>query len=246
MGKGNYEKSIEFHLLGDGGHRTAMDNDNSSNLWGLSVLMNIYEKMAAIRDEAGVIAKNLEISTGGTNKYKAVSERDVLDAIRPLMQKYRVYAYPIDRQCDEKDRVTTTSKYGDKMNFYFHYRNVMRFVNLDQTDEFIDVVSYSTGIDSGDKADGKAMTYADKYAFMKAFMLSTGDDPDQEASKEYATISNDLWKSLNRFYSKEEIKQMYAELGITNGKDIPMDYAVKKIEEYWAKSKKELPDKEFY
>ena len=59
-------------------------------------------------------------------------------------------------------------------------------------------------------------------------------------------ISNDQWKTLNKFYSKEEIKQMYAELGITNGKDIPMDYAVKKIEEYWAKSKKELPDKEFY
>lgn len=59
-------------------------------------------------------------------------------------------------------------------------------------------------------------------------------------------ISNDQWKSLNRFYTKEEIKAMYEELGITNGKDIPMDYAVKKIEEYWAKSKKELPDKEFY
>ena len=208
--------------------------------------MNIYEKMAAIRDEAGVVAKNLEISTGGSNKYKAVSERDVLDAIRPLMQKYRVYAYPISRECDERDRVTTTSKYGDKVNFYFHFKNVMRFVNLDNPTDWFDVTSYSTGIDSGDKADGKAMTYADKYAFMKAFMLSTGDDPDQEASKEYVTISNDQWKTLNKFYSKDDIKQMYAELGITNGKDIPMDYAVKKIEEYWAKSKKELPDKEFY
>ena len=59
-------------------------------------------------------------------------------------------------------------------------------------------------------------------------------------------ISNDQWKTLNKFYSKDDIKAMYAELGITNGKDIPMDYAVKKIEEYWAKSKKELPDKEFY
>ena len=59
-------------------------------------------------------------------------------------------------------------------------------------------------------------------------------------------ISNDQWKSLNRFYTKEEIKAMYEELGITNGKDIPMDYAVKKIEEYWAKSKKELPDKEYF
>ena len=59
-------------------------------------------------------------------------------------------------------------------------------------------------------------------------------------------ISNDQWKTLNKFYSKDDIKAMYQELGITNGKDIPMDYAVKKIEEYWAKSKKELPDKEFY
>lgn len=59
-------------------------------------------------------------------------------------------------------------------------------------------------------------------------------------------ISNDQWKTLNNFYSKEEIKEMYKELGITNGKEIPMEYAVKKIEEYWARSKKELPDKNFY
>ena len=59
-------------------------------------------------------------------------------------------------------------------------------------------------------------------------------------------ISNEQWKSLNRLFTKDEIKQMYAELGITNGKDIPMDYAVKKIEEYWDKFKKENPDKEFY
>lgn len=70
----------------------------------------------------------------------------------------------------------------------------------------------------------------------------------QEDSKkdEPAMISNDQWKTLNRFYSKDEIKQMYAELGITNGKDIPQEYAIKKIEAYWEKSKKELPDKEFY
>lgn len=61
-----------------------------------------------------------------------------------------------------------------------------------------------------------------------------------------AKISNDNWKTLNRFYSKDEIKAMYQELGITNGKDIPQEYAIKKIEEYWAKSKKEWPDKEFF
>lgn len=38
-------------------------------------------------------------------------------------------------------------------------------------------------MDAMDKAPGKAMTYADKYALMKAYKISTGDDPDQEASE---------------------------------------------------------------
>lgn len=59
-------------------------------------------------------------------------------------------------------------------------------------------------------------------------------------------ISKDQWKTLNSFYTKEEIGEMKKELGITNGQDIPMEYAVKKIEEYWARSKQELPDKKFY
>lgn len=207
--------------------------------------MSIYEKMAMIRDEAGVVAKNLEIAVNNSNKYKAVSERDVLDTIRPLMQKYRIYAFPVSRECDERDRIISTYKETTRASFYFHYKNVMRFVNLDKTSEFIDVVSYSTGIDTGDKADGKAMTYADKYAYMKAFMLSTGDDPDQEASKEYKpTISNDQWKSLNQMYSKDEIKAMYTELGITNGKQIPVEYYQKKLDEYTKRINEE--PKEFY
>ena len=213
--------------------------------------LSIYEKMAKIRDEAGVIAKNLEIDVTQNKKYKAVSERDVLDAIRPLMEKYRVYAFPIERICDERDRVVETRSYNgntsEKTTFYFHYRNVMRFVNLDDTCDFIDVVSYSTGLDSGDKADGKDMTYADKYAYMKAFMLSTGDDPDQEASKEYkTTINNEQWESLKKMYSKEQIKEMYSELGISNARSIPVEYFEKKKKEYDDKFQNDHPEKVFY
>lgn len=213
--------------------------------------LSIYEKMAKIRDEAGVIAKNLEIEVTQSRKYKAVSERDVLDTVRPLMEKYRVYSYPVERECDERDRVVESRTYNgntsEKTTFYFHYRNTMRFVNLDNTSEFIDVVTYSTGLDSGDKADGKAMTYADKYAYMKAFMLSTGEDPDQEASKEYkASISNEQWDSLKRMYSKDEIKAMYEELGITNARNIPAEYFDKKKKEYDERLKAETPEKPFF
>ena len=46
------------------------------------------------------------------------------------------------------------------------------------------MVSYADGIDSGDKATGKAMTYSDKYSLLKAYKIATGDDPDKDASPE--------------------------------------------------------------
>lgn len=64
--------------------------------------------------------------------------------------------------------------------------------------------------------------------------------------KQVEKITNDQWKTLNMNYSKEQIKEMYKELGITNGKDIPKEYAEKKINDYLANIKNELPDKEFY
>lgn len=209
--------------------------------------MNIYEKLSAIRDEAGVIAKNLSIDVTNSRSYKAVSERDVLDTIRPLMSKYGIYCYPMCRELDDKAQIVTSSKYGDRTNFYFHYKNVMRFVNIHKPEEFIDVVSYSTGIDAGDKADGKAMTYGDKYALLKTFMISTGEDADQEASQEYKKkIGDHEWQDLKKMYSKEQIKEMYKELGISKGNDIPFEYYEKKKAEWDKKFVEEHPEKPFY
>jgi hypothetical protein len=61
---------------------------------------------------------------------------------------------------------------------------VYRFVNVDQPEEYIETTTFAEGIDTQDKGSGKAMTYADKYALMKAYKISTGDDPDQNASEE--------------------------------------------------------------
>ena len=46
------------------------------------------------------------------------------------------------------------------------------------------MVPLAEGIAPQDKGSGKAMPYADKYALMKAYKISTGDDPDQNASVE--------------------------------------------------------------
>lgn len=149
--------------------------------------MNIYEKMQKITEEMGVIQKNLSIQAG-SNKYKAVSERDILDNVKPLETKYRVYSYPYERNILQSDILVKETEYQGKItktnSLFMRIGTIYRFVNIDIPEQYIDITSYADGIDTGDKATGKAMTYADKYALMKAYKISTGDDPDKDASPE--------------------------------------------------------------
>lgn len=144
--------------------------------------MNIYEKMLKATDKIGVVAKNLSVDTGGGRGYKAVSERDIIDAVKPIEIELGIYSFPFSREIVESDMLEKETKSGKRTDFYTKLKTVYRFVNTEKPEEYIDIVSYAVGLDSGDKGDGKAMTYADKYALMKAYKISTGDDPDQKAS----------------------------------------------------------------
>ena len=68
----------------------------------------------------------------------------------------------------------------------------------------------------------------------------------QGESLERKNINKDEWESLKRMYSKEEIKEMYVELNITKGTDIPVEYYQKKKAEYDEKFNQEHPNKEFF
>lgn len=149
--------------------------------------MNIYQKLAGVTAELSAVAKNLNVNVGKAS-YKAVGEADVLAAVKPLEQKYGIYSYPSSRKIVDSDVITTTSTYNgnssEKSQFFMRLETTYRFVNVDEPKEFIDVTTYGDGVDTGDKAPGKAMTYSDKYALLKAYKIITGDDPDQNGSEE--------------------------------------------------------------
>ena len=144
--------------------------------------MNIYQKMSAITKEINTVAKNLQVGEG-KNQYKAVGEADVLAAVKPIEIKHGVYSYPFDREIVESGEMVSTTKYGDRKSLYLRVKTIYRFVNVDEPSEFIDITTYGDGVDSQDKAPGKAMTYGDKYALLKAYKIQTGDDPDQNESE---------------------------------------------------------------
>lgn len=144
--------------------------------------LNIYERLLLISSEVPYVAKNLTVSTGSSS-YKAVSESDIISTIKPLETKYRVFSYPVSRRIVESSQIENTN--GKKQNF-LRLEIIYRFINIDKPEQYIDITTYGDGIDSGDKAPGKAMTYADKYALMKGYKIPTGDDHDKDASPEEA------------------------------------------------------------
>ncbi len=145
---------------------------------------NIYQRMSEATKRIQTVAKNLTVETAKGKGYKAVSERDILDAVKPIEIECGIYSYPASREILESQTLETETQYGVKTSFMTRIKTIYRFVNIDNPSEYIETTTFAEGIDSQDKGSGKGMTYGDKYALMKAYKISTGDEPDQEASEE--------------------------------------------------------------
>jgi hypothetical protein len=209
--------------------------------------MNIYEKMSLITDEVGVVEKKLNVEINKSKSYKAVSERDILDAVKPIEKKYRIYSYPVKREIIDKDTLVKEIEYNGNITrtntLFMRLGTAYRFVNIDNPSEYIDIDTYGDGLDTGDKATGKAMTYADKYALMKAYKISTGDDPDKDASPENGykksktirkadeEINLDLTRDFNAVLieSGQDIEDLLAHYGVDNYNELTDEQKIEAI-----------------
>lgn len=145
---------------------------------------NIYKRMQDITSELTAVAKNLNVGYG-KNSYKAVGEADVLAAVKPLEAKHGIYSYPSFRRVIDSQIMTSTGYDGkEKQSQFVRVETEYTFVNVENHEEKLTITSYGDGVDPQDKAPGKAMTYADKYALLKAYKIITGDDPDQNESQQ--------------------------------------------------------------
>lgn len=154
--------------------------------------LNIYQKMSIATEKIQTVTKNLRVGEGTKSEYKAVKEADVLKAVKPIEIELGIYSYPFDRKILKDERTTFKNKFGELENFVIRMETTYRFINTDNPEEFIDIKTYGDGVDSQDKAPGKAMTYADKYALLKAYKIQTGDDPDKNKSEKLSDSEKEL------------------------------------------------------
>ena len=209
--------------------------------------MNLFEKMLEAEKRIGVVAKNLNVSAGN-GTYKAVSERDIIDAVKPVEAELGIYSFPYAREIVESDMLEAIREYKGQttktVSKYLRLKITYRFVNVENPEEFIDMVTFADGIDTGDKATGKAMTYADKYALMKAYKISTGDDPDQYASEPNGYQKAEKKPTLHQLtdfalgYSEEERQKIRDYFKVKDDMDLSQDV----VKGYIAKRKDIIAD----
>lgn len=124
---------------------------------------NIHQRIAAVMQAVTYIQK--ERPNG--MKYTIVSHDKVTAKVRPALLQEGVIYYPT--RCDHTQN-------GNRAECSL----TLRFVNIDTPEDYIDVQTFGYGVDSQDKGPGKAMSYAVKYALLKALGLETGDDADHD------------------------------------------------------------------
>lgn len=129
---------------------------------------NIHQRIADAMQEVTYIQKERKQGM----RYTIVSHDAVTAKVRPALLKSGVVYYPI--RCE-------TGQSGNRTEA----RMTIRFVNIDEPTDLIDVETFGYGIDDQDKGPGKAMSYAVKYALLKTLGLETGDDPDLDQDVRY-------------------------------------------------------------
>lgn len=209
--------------------------------------LNIFQRMAKVTEELPTVEKNLTVEVTKNSSYKAVAEADVLSAVKEAEAKHGIYSYPINREIVDTDVIVNTSTYDGKTTerkqLYLRMKTTYRFVNVDKPEEYIEMVSFSDGIDSGDKGCGKAMTYGDKYALLKAYKIETGVDPDQQASEPLKGFNERKATEkqisiLSEYYEDEKLDKLLQVNGITRLEDISQAKASELISKIYQRAKK--------
>lgn len=167
--------------------------------------LNIYQRINKVMAEVEYVKKDKAVSGGGAN-YKAVTHDQVVSAVRSSLVKNGIVIEPKQISGEFLVLRDMNAKPAPvKMGLYTGSYEV-NFVNIDKPEERTSITVQAHANDNGDKAPGKAMTYAVKTAVVKQFYLETGEDDESRAD-----IAD------TDFIGQEQISQLQSLLLDANG-----------------------------
>ena len=175
------------------------------------IKLNIFQRINAVRKQIGYVQKDKSVSTGG-GSYKAVTHDAVTGMVRAALIENGIVIVPSvvsavfhQKEPEAKQRLYEATYQID-------------FVNVDDPADKITTQQNAHALDNGDKAPGKAMSYATKYAILKLFNIETGEDEESRYQQEESDVSAYL-DAIQKAATMDALKESYAEAITACGKD---------------------------
>lgn len=136
--------------------------------------LNLWQRINGVRSEVRAVAKDKQVGDGNF-AYNVATHEGVNNMLRPLLVKWGLVDY-VDLH--KRTIVDTGKRYGKSQNIVIRYEGRYKYivVNVDNPDEKTELMVEGHGEDAGDKAPGKASTYAIKTGRNKVFAITTGED----------------------------------------------------------------------
>lgn len=131
--------------------------------------LNIFQRINEVRKLVEYAKKDKSVEG-----YKAVTHDQITAITRTHFITYGIIVVPIEFSACVSPTGTTTSKGTPFIRFEAKYN--IEFVNADKPEDKVTVSLSSHALDHGDKAPGKAISYAVKYAILKLLNIETGED----------------------------------------------------------------------
>jgi hypothetical protein len=171
--------------------------------------MNIYEKVNEVRKKIDYIRKEKAVQN-----YKAVTHDQVTALIRQHLVDIGIVIIPDLVSTVTEDTGEKTSKGTPIIRVEAVYS--FEFVNIeDAADKFITKVSAHAN-DTGDKAPGKALSYAKKALVLKVFEIETGED--EESRYQTADFNLEMYLDiLKGAENLDDLRKLFADaMGAVN------------------------------
>lgn len=173
--------------------------------------LNIYQKMDLVRVLIKNVSKNINLQYGNGG-YKAVAEADVVRAVNEAEHQARLVSY--------QDSIEIINNEHNRL-FWIRVKCNVKVVNIDNPSEFVIFTGLGDGLDSGDKACGKAITYATKYALLRGYKIPTGEDPDYFASPEPMATEEQINEYIELIGGEDKVPIVCKKLGVNSLTDLP-------------------------
>jgi len=150
---------------------------------------SLVRKLTEVMKEVKHIPKN---GWNDFHRYKFATESDVAEKVREALAERCVMMIPDVTRMETREHTNARGKTEYIVTVW------MKFTFMDgESGEEIVFNSVGEGQDAGDKGSYKAITGAQKYALLKAFMIPTGDDPEADVDADKRNKGDDKPKGNN-------------------------------------------------